>query len=84
MHHINQVGTPVIDKKLRKYTRQYVGFLSNTGEKVLWVNFVWDKDSRERLSQDIISVNDGGSYYWNVEINITNQKVYNLDVNGYG
>lgn len=67
---INQIGScPVIDKKLKKYKRQYVGFINDKGEKILWINFVWDKRLTEsELSEDIISVQDGCSYYWNIKM----------------
>ena len=83
---INQIGScPVIDKKLKKYKRQYVGFINDKGEKILWINFVWDKRLTEsELSEDIISVKDGCSYYWNIKINVTTNNIFELKINGLG
>jgi len=81
----NQVGScPVIHKKLKKYLRQYVGFINKENEKVLWINFVWKKDGelREKCAKDIVSVLDGCSYYWRIKVNITSGKLFDLEING--
>lgn len=83
---VNQVasGCPVIHKRLKKYYRQYVGFLNQEGDIVVWVNLFWDKELIERATEEIIEVNDGCSYYWNIEVNITTSELKNLIVNGSG
>jgi hypothetical protein len=73
---------PIIHEKLGKYCRQYVGFINAAGHKVVWISFLWDKHVHESVSRDIISVRDGCSYYWNVEINIDTEELDNLQVNG--
>ncbi len=85
-HKINQYGTcPNIEKKLKKYTRQYVGLMNKTNEKVVWINFIMiDKRDNFNASEDIIHVFDGCSYYWNVKVNLTTGEVFDLDVNGRG
>jgi hypothetical protein len=81
--HANQSGScPIIDKKLQKYKRQYVGFINEKGEKILWINCIWSKELESQLSLDIISVKDGCSYYWSIKVNITTAKAYELDING--
>ena len=30
---------PVINKNLKNYVRQYVGFINTEGEKIIWINF---------------------------------------------
>jgi hypothetical protein len=35
-------------------------------------------------SKHIIIVDDGGSNYWNVKIDITSRDVYDLEINGVG
>ena len=70
---------------MKKYKRQYVGFINDKGEKILWINFVWDKRLTEsELSEDIISVKDGCSYYWNIKINVTTNNIFELKINGLG
>lgn len=83
---VNQIRScPVIDKKLKRYKRQYVGFINDKGEKILWINLIWVKRVTEsELSKDIVSVQDGCSYYWNVKINVTTGEVFDLRVNGRG
>jgi hypothetical protein len=82
---INQVGDcPVIDKKLKKYCRQYVGFINDRGQKVIWINLFWNKELDKQAAKEIINVQDGCSYYWNIEINIDTGGLYNLHVNGNG
>lgn len=80
---VNQVdGCPVIDQKLRKYKRQYVGFINADRDKVLWVNFVWNRNLDPRFKDQVISVQDGCSYYWNVKVNLSKQELYDLQING--
>ncbi|MGE5383670.1 MAG: hypothetical protein ACM3PX_09610 [Omnitrophica WOR_2 bacterium] len=76
---------PIIHKNLKKYIRQYVGFINKNGEKVIWINFLWnDKGMQDEVSKDIINVLDGCSYYWQIEINLTKKELYNLCINGSG
>jgi hypothetical protein len=82
---LNQVGNcPVIHKKLSKYKRQYVGTKTENGDKVIWINFIWskDKDALVKLSEEIIIVLDGCSYYWSVKVNLTTGKLFDLSING--
>lgn len=79
----NQSGDcPRIDLYLKRYTRQYVGFINKKGEKIIWINFFWNKDLEKKAKNGIISVDDGCSYYWNIEVNINKQTLYNLSING--
>ena len=64
------------------------------GHKILYVNFLWAKysvldrlkgyhtDDSESWKKDRVIVLDGCSYYWSLEINITEQKLQNMNVNG--
>lgn len=82
---VNQVDNcPVIHKKLKKYKRQYMGFINDKGQVVIWINFVWNKDLEDRLSENIIQVQDGCSYYWNIKVNLDTEELYALSVNGVG
>jgi len=82
---LNQTSKcPVIHKKLSKYKRQYVGIITTQGEKIVWVNFVWEKDISvlQKWKDEIIIVLDGCSYYWNVKVNLDKEKLFDLSVNG--
>ena len=76
-------GCPVIHKNLKKYIRQYVGFVNEAGEKVIWINFIWKSNADEkRLANDIESALDGCSHYWNIKVNIGKSTLYELNING--
>lgn len=80
----NQGGdNPIIHRCLKKYLRQYVGFINNNGEKIVWVNFIWENNtSKAKMSKDIIDVMDGASYYWNIKVNLSKNQLFDLSVNG--
>jgi hypothetical protein len=79
----NQYNSPIIHRNLKKYKRQYFGFINNKGEKVLYINSLWKKNEKEtKWLRQIIMVSDGGSYYWNIEYNLDNDELMNLSVNG--
>lgn len=73
----------ITKKYLRKYKRQYVGFLTNEGDIIVYINLLKDKGiSKEKLSSDIVMVLDGGSNYWMIYINITKRELFGLSING--
>lgn len=68
----------VID--LKGYKRQYVAIINSNGEKEVWVNcfcFVFGKWRKE-----IMSMKDGGNCFFNLKVNLTKEKYYDLSVNG--
>ncbi len=75
---------PSINKKtLKKYRRQYVGFLTKDNDIIIWVNFIKNKDiSDKELSEDVVRVLDGGSNYWSVFVNLTKKELFEMHVNG--
>ena len=89
-------GYPIIHKNLNNYRRQYYGYINKDGEKILYVNFLWakytfierlkgyHKDEGENWKSEREIVLDGGSNYWQIEINLTQKKLANLHVNGVG
>lgn len=78
-------GCPVIHKSLRRYVRQYVGFINAKGEKVVWINFIWkDRVSDEELKEDIVVVNDGCSYFWTIKVNLFTLTLHDLQISGQG
>jgi hypothetical protein len=79
----NQYNSPIIHRNLKKYKRQYFGFINDKGEKILYINSLWKKNEEEtKWLQQIIMVSDGGSYYWNIEYNLDTEELMNLSVNG--
>jgi hypothetical protein len=92
--HINQLERRQnIDKNLNKYFRQYVGFVNEQGNRVVHINLSWDRftifdrikgywDSRLEFTSDYSMTLDGGSHFWNVNVDITSKTLYGLSVNG--
>jgi hypothetical protein len=79
----NQYNSPIIHRNLKKYKRQYFGYINGNGEKVLYINSLWKKNEKEtKWLQQIKMVSDGGSYYWNIEYNLETDELINLSVNG--
>jgi hypothetical protein len=75
---------PVIHENLKRYKRQYFGFINENGEKIVWINLIWDKEKHalKCLSKDLIFVLDGCSHYWNIKVNLNQVKLLDLIVNG--
>lgn len=80
----NQYVTPVIDKNLSKYRRQYFGYMDKKGNKILFINCFWKRDKEGELLwlKERIRVLDGGSYYWNVKYDVGEDGLFDLEVNG--
>jgi len=74
---------PINKKTLKRYVRQYVGYLTSNNEIVIWINLS-KKGSigNQDFSTDIISVNDGGYNFWSIRINTTTKQLYDMRVNG--
>lgn len=92
--HINQLEKrQYIDRNMNKYFRQYIGFINNKDERIVHINFHWDRftlmdrikgywDDRLDYTSDFSLVLDGGSRYWKVNVNLTTKTLYGLSVNG--
>jgi hypothetical protein len=80
----NQDATPIIDKNLSKYKRQYFGYTNDKGNKILFINCFWkrNKEDEKLWLNERIMVLDGGSYFWNIKFNLTTNELFDLDVNG--
>lgn len=76
-------GCPVIHRNLKKYIRQYVGYVNTAGEKVIWINFLWKSGTdNQTLTNEVVIVLDGCSHYWNIKVNLDKRMLYDLSVNG--
>ena len=66
--------------ELEKYKRQYVSRVNIRGETEVWVNCfcVASKDWRTKVEV----VDDGGNCFFNLKINLTTGRYYDLAVNG--
>jgi len=94
-HGINQGKNlgPKIHTKLRKYQRQYIGFISKDGERYIYLSCNWQRYNLiDRIrgfappddgwKTEFWIVFDGGSYHWNIKINLDKQELTDLSVNG--
>ncbi|WKN30325.1 hypothetical protein PZB74_15275 [Porifericola rhodea] len=83
---VNQDGTkynPIIHQNLKKYKRQYFGYLDEDGNRILLINAFWGEDeSSDDWLRERVLVFDGGSYYWSIRYNIDKHKLFGLQVNG--
>ncbi|MGC4128047.1 MAG: hypothetical protein QM564_00495 [Bergeyella sp.] len=73
---------PKISKNLNNYNRQYVGYIDSDGNKIIWINFIWKKDCPDNWNKDIIIYTDGCSYFWQIKINLKENKFFDFYVNG--
>lgn len=70
---------------LKKYKRQYVAFIDSKGEKKVYVNcFCFSDFGFDDWKKTLVEVEDGGSCFFNVTINLTRLKYEQLNTNGYG
>lgn len=70
---------PAVHQKLGGYRRQYVGYVNGAGERIVWVNAFWGNGP---LDRGVLMVHDGGNHFWQVKVNLTRKKVYDLSING--
>lgn len=86
---------PVIHRKLRKYKRQYFGYVDNNGDKIIFINCFWDKNGfidrvfykepvDDKWKTEEKFVLDGCSYFWSIKVNLTRKKLFDFGVNGLG
>ena len=84
---------PIIHRNLKKYVRQYIGFIDNEGQKFIYVNFLWDGYSLLDFIRGFEKRDDswktewqmwfdGGSRYWNIKYIIDKKEFVDFSVNG--
>ncbi|MEJ6981497.1 hypothetical protein WG906_13610 [Pedobacter sp. P351] len=86
----NQGGDcgPVIHDNLKQFARQYFGYYTPSGEKVVFISCLL-KANYMSLSKEVpnwlkgaVYVLNGGSNYWQVQANLNRSTLFGLDVNG--
>ncbi|RZM25514.1 MAG: hypothetical protein EOO88_18995 [Pedobacter sp.] len=83
-HLENQHNSPVIHKNLKKYQRQYFGYFDSKGHKILFINSFWKDEVYADWLDGRIMVLDGGSYYWQICIDLNSRKLFDFYINGIG
>ena len=66
---------------LKEYKRQYMVIKNDQGEKKVWVNCFCDT-LNEYWKKQLVIVMDGGKCYFNLKVNLSTEKAYELVVNG--
>ncbi|MGC4103784.1 hypothetical protein [Ferruginibacter sp.] len=70
---------------LKKYKRQYVPYIDSNGERKVYINcFCIDDFGFNYWKTQLVEVDDGGSCFFQVVINLTRQKDEWFTINGYG
>ena len=63
--------------------RQYVGYLTERDEIVIWINLFKKRSiGNQNPALDIISIQGGGYNFWSIHINITTKKLSDMRING--
>ena len=86
--------TILTKEALQSYKRQYVSYINNEGQRIIWINGfcrILEVPTEVRLGEyealpwdwknEIIEVDDGGPCYWRATINMDNKKG-DLMING--
>ncbi len=84
---------PTIHRNLKKYARQYVGIIDKNGQKIIYINFLWNGYSiwdfirgwekpNDSWKTEWLMTFDGGSRYWNIKYLIDKKEFVNYSVNG--
>ncbi|MBO4739382.1 MAG: hypothetical protein J5606_07475 [Bacteroidales bacterium] len=79
---VSQSQTPVVDLNLDKYYRQYMGFKDKRGRETLYVKCFWKEKECEfpYWKRNSITICDGGSYYWNITVDLKRKKCFAYSV----
>jgi hypothetical protein len=83
---------PRVDRHLNVYFRQYVGYINNKGQKVIYVNSHWNRiylptlfdSDRTHFDSNYQLVLDGGCYHWEAEVNLDEKKLVSFGIHGVG
>lgn len=71
-----------------QYYRQYVGIIDNSGKHLIWINYFTESDVNCEdnflcyWQETVITVCDGGHYFFNVVVDLHAEKCIEYHVNG--
>jgi hypothetical protein len=74
-----------VHRMLRKYIRQYIGYVNEKGEHIIYINaFIREPDfiSKKDWLDHIPIVMDGGNSYWRIKINLNTKELFKFNING--
>lgn len=79
--------------EIRKYYRQYLCYINEKGEKIIFINSMceldtaYDENNNPTVfdwKNEMIDIDDGGDCYWKIKINLTTNKHFGLMINMIG
>ena len=75
-----------MSKSNRHYKRQYVPYIDKNGHRCVWINCFCSDYSNDYSDwkKSIILIQDGGSCYLNLTIDLTDMSYSNFEINGSG
>jgi hypothetical protein len=81
---------PINKRTLKNYLRQYVGYITDNNEIIIWINFLHKREycdedkpkDADKIDNEIIMVLDGSYYFWHISINISTKELSDMQVNG--
>jgi hypothetical protein len=80
--HLNSIALDNRIKKPEKYYKQLIAVINSKGEKLVWVNCFCTVENLGYWRKSEVMVDDGGSCYFNLKINLTKGITYDFMVNG--
>ena len=86
-HNVKQETTKQFSEfiDLKKYKRQYVPFIDANGERKVYINCFCTTDwGFDHWKKTLVEVDDGGSCFFQLIINLTKLKYEQFSTNGYG
>ncbi len=74
-----------IAQNLQLYTKQYYGYITSTGDSIIWINCFYDDriKKEEYWKRSFVNMFDGGHYYFKVRYNLTKKEFFDLWINGF-
>lgn len=83
---IGETNGKIKSKNLKKYTRQYLGYINSKGEVIIYINLIYtkniDKGRIPKFKEELQLVLDGGDDYWSIYVNIIEKRLFGLHING--
>lgn len=75
---------PLIFSKISRYKKQYFGIINEDGEKIIYLNagIGFDEFEEPNWKKDYVNVFDGGDNFFNIKINLNQEKCFDFYVNG--
>ncbi len=64
--------------ELKDYGRQYMGVVSNDGEKIILVNCFCNPQEHSFRNKSLVDVEDGGNCYFQFKVNLKDKRIFDF------